>query len=398
MNGGAFDILVAGGGPAGLAAAALAAREGAKVVCLTGPDNGHDPRTVALMQPALRLLAALEIWPGEIERASAALRKLRLKDDTGSLFSAPEITFDARETGAEAFGWNVPLAYLTPALKARAAALGVQFVTASAISAGMDGNFMRVSHDGGEALSARAVFAADGRSSSLRNAAGIGAIEWAYDQAAIVTSFSHSADHFGVSTEYHKAAGPFTTVPLPGRRSSLVWMERPARAAEIAALPLVELAREIQRQSHGELGLVGEATACTSFPMRGLTAKQFAKSRVYLVGEAAHVVPPIGAQGLNMSLRDAALASELACDAIQWGDDPGADKVLARYDSARRTDVLPRQAVIDLMNRSLLSGSVPLELARAMGIGIAGHVHFVRSRVMRQGLAPETGLPRLMRA
>ncbi|MDP4824210.1 MAG: FAD-dependent monooxygenase, partial [Aestuariivirgaceae bacterium] len=181
-------------------------------------------------------------------------------------------------------------------------------------------------------------------------------------------------------------------------RSSLVWMERPERAAEIAALLPVELAREIQRASHGDLGLISDTAPCHAFPMRGLTAESFGKNRVYLIGEAAHVVPPIGAQGLNMSLRDAAFAAELATDGLQWGDDPGEEKLLARYDSARRADVLPRQTVIDLMNRSLLSDLLPLELGRALGIGIAGHVPFIRSRVMRQGLSPESGLPRLMRA
>ena len=395
---GAFDILVAGAGPAGLAAAALSARSGAKTICLTGPDTDVDPRTVAIMQPGLRLLQALELWPGDLQGHSSPLKKLRLVDDTGGILAAPELTFDARETNEDAFGWNVPLKALSPALRARCEALGVVFVSDSATGLELRGNFAAVARADGEDVSARVVFAADGRASVLRKAAGIAAQEWAYDQAAIVTHFAHSADHRGISSEYHTPSGPFTTVPLPGRRSSLVWMERPARAAEIAALSGVELAREIQIASHGELGLITDAAACHVFPMRGLTAETFAKSRVFLIGEAAHVVPPIGAQGLNMSLRDAALAAELAGDALQWGDDPGDDKLLARYDRARRADVVPRQTVIDLMNRSLLSNLLPLELGRALGIGIAGHVPFIRSRVMRQGLAPETGLPRLMRA
>jgi 2-octaprenyl-6-methoxyphenol hydroxylase len=395
---GAFDILVAGAGPAGLAAAALSARSGARTVCLTGPDIGPDPRTVAIMQPGLRLLQALELWPGDLQAQSAPLKKLRLIDDTGGILAAPELTFDARETNEDAFGWNVPLKALCPALRAQCEALGVVFLADSATGMEIKGNFACVSRASGEAISARVVFAADGRSSVLRQAAGITAKEWAYDQAAIVTHFAHSADHRGISTEYHTPSGPFTTVPLPGRRSSLVWMERPARAAEIAALSPAELAREIQIASHGELGLITDAAACHVFPMRGLTADIFAKSRVYLMGEAAHVVPPIGAQGLNMSLRDAALAAELAGDALQWGDDPGDEKLLSRYDNARRADVMPRQTIIDLMNRSLLSDLLPLEIARALGIGIAGHVPFIRSRVMQQGLAPQTGLPRLMRA
>ena len=393
------DILVAGAGPAGLAAAALAARDGASVICLTGPEaSSADPRTVALMQPSLRLLAALGLWPGELMAQSAPLRKLRLVDDTGSLLSAPHLTFDARETGEEAFGWNIPLAHLIPALKARAQALGARFIADSATGLTQQGNFAAVSRAEGEPIFARAVFAADGRASVLRQAAGITVSDWAYEQSALVTSFAHSGEHRGISTEYHKPTGPFTTVPLPGRRSSLVWMERPERARELAGLPATELAREIQAQSHGELGLISDCAPAHVFPMRGLTAREFAKARVFLIGEAAHVVPPIGAQGLNMSLRDAALAAELAADAAQWGDDPGAEPILRKYDERRRADVLPRQGVIDVMNRSLLADLMPLDAARAIGIGMAGHVPFLRDLVMRQGLSPQTGLPRLMRA
>lgn len=393
------DILVAGAGPAGLAAAALCAREGAKVICLTGPAGlSPDPRTVALMQPSLRLLAALGLWPGAIAEHSAPLRKLRMVDDTGSLFTAPELTFDARETGESAFGWNIPLSVLIPALQARAAELSVDMRQASATGLVPGDPFAGVRIDTGAEIHARAVFAADGRGSVLRQAAGIGTDEWAYAQEAIVTNFAHTADHAGISTEYHTPSGPFTTVPLPGRRSSLVWMERPQRAAQIAALSAAELAVEIQRTSHGNLGAISDCAPCQRFPMRGLIAKSFAKSRVYLIGEAAHVVPPIGAQGLNMSLRDAALAAELACDGLQWGDDPGGAVLMGRYDSRRRADVVPRQAVIDLMNRSLLSEIAPLHAARALGIGVAGHVPFIRSRVMQAGLAPEGELPRLMRA
>ena len=119
----AFDILVAGTGPAGLAAAALSARSGAKTICLTGPDTSSDPRTVAIMQPGLRLLQALELWPGDLQTQSAPLKKLRLVDDTGGILAAPELTFDARETQEDAFGWNVPLKAMCPALRMKCEAL-----------------------------------------------------------------------------------------------------------------------------------------------------------------------------------------------------------------------------------------------------------------------------------
>ena len=392
----AFDIVVAGAGPAGLAASALAAMQGAKVMCLTGPEKGQDKRTMALMLPSIRLLTALGVWPGDLQQHSAALRRLRMVDHTGGMISAPELDFSASEMGEYAFGWNIPLKHLIPALYERALALGVEFARVSATGLEHHEHGVDVICDDGERVFAKAVFAADGRHSQMRQAASIRVRQWAYEQDAIVTNFSHSAEHEDMSTEYHTDAGVFTTVPLPGKRSSLVWLERPERAEQLAGLSPQALAREIQRASRGCLGLISETTPVGRFPMRGLEAGLFARDRVYLIGEAAHVLPPIGAQGLNMSLRDAALAAELATEALGWGEDPGANELMKRYDERRRADVAPRQRIIDLMNRSLLSDFKPFQMARAIGIGIAGHVPFIRSRVMAEGLAQARDLPKLM--
>src|SRR5439155_18020538 len=115
-----FDAIVVGGGPAGLAAACLLAEAGAKTALISGTANDTaDPRTIALMLPSLRLLTRLDLWPGALAEKSAPLRKLRLVDDTGSPFPAPELTFSAEEIGEDAFGWNIPLASLIPALTER---------------------------------------------------------------------------------------------------------------------------------------------------------------------------------------------------------------------------------------------------------------------------------------
>jgi 2-polyprenyl-6-methoxyphenol hydroxylase-like FAD-dependent oxidoreductase len=110
-----FDVIVAGAGPAGLAAACLLALDGRRVA-LVAKEQGDasDPRTVALMQPSIRLLMHLGLWPGRLKDQTQPLKKLRLIDDTGALFKAPTITFDPVELGEEAFGWNFPLGVLIP--------------------------------------------------------------------------------------------------------------------------------------------------------------------------------------------------------------------------------------------------------------------------------------------
>ncbi len=388
-----FTAVVAGGGPAGLAAAALLAREGV-ATALVAPAPAEDPRTVALMQPSIQLLRYLGIWPGTLEGQTAPLRKLRIVDDTGSLFTAPALDFACEELGLGAFGWNIPLSLLLPALRKCAEDHGVTFIEATATGAKTSSGAIYISLSNGAEISATLCLAADGAKSVLRTSAGIATDNWSYDQTAIATSFAHSMGHGNISTEYHKAAGPFTTVPLPGNHSSLVWMERPARAETLMAMDNNELAAEIQIETHGELGLIGSLGLRKAFPMKGLTARRFAANRVILIGEAAHVVPPIGAQGLNMSLRDAALAADL----ILASKDPGSDSLMLEYNALRRREVLPRQQVIDLMNKSLLLGLLPLEGARALGLAALHYIGPFKHLVMRHGLQPKHDLPFSMRA
>ena len=388
-----FTALIAGAGPAGLAAAALLAKEGI-ATALVAPASTDDPRTVALMQPSIQLLRYLDIWPGDLENLTAPLRKLRIIDDTGSLLTAPNLEFDAQELNLEAFGWNIRLGQLLPALRKRAEDLGVTFIEATATNVKSRGDTIRITLSNASEIAASICIAADGANSAIRTAAGISTDSWSYDQTAIATSFTHSMGHQDVSTEYHKSAGPFTTVPLPEGRSSLVWMERPQRAEVLMAMNDKELATEIQIETHGELGLISNLGPRKSFPMKGLTARQFAKDRRILIGEAAHVVPPIGAQGLNMSLRDAALAADL----VLASKDAGSDGVMAEYNATRRAEVLPRQQLIDLMNKSLLLGLLPLEGARAASLAALHYINPLKRLVMQHGLSATHNLPFAMRA
>jgi 2-octaprenyl-6-methoxyphenol hydroxylase len=180
---------------------------------------------------------------------------------------------------------------------------------------------------------------------------------------------------------------------MPGNRSALVWMERRQRAEEVMKLSDEDAATEIQLTTHGELGLISNVGPRRAFSMQGLVARCFAARRTILIGEAAHVVPPIGAQGLNMSLRDAAQAAEI----ISFADDPGGSEALTEYDALRRRDVQPRLHAIDLMNRSLLADFLPMAAGRMLGLALISSFGPLRQFVMRQGLAPEGSLPLSMR-
>jgi 2-octaprenyl-6-methoxyphenol hydroxylase len=174
-------------------------------------------------------------------------------------------------------------------------------------------------------------------------------------------------------------------------------MVTPETAPRQLALDDVTFAAELERRTDGLLGRISACTPRAGFPISGLTARAFAARRVLLVGEAAHVIPPIGAQGLNLGMRDAALACEIIADAGARGEDIGGRVVVEDYDRRRRRDVLPRTVAVDLLNRSLFQSFLPFQGARSAGLYLLERVGPLRRAMMRQGIGPTEDLPRVMR-
>jgi 2-octaprenyl-6-methoxyphenol hydroxylase len=250
---------------------------------------------------------------------------------------------------------------------------------------------------GGGNLRGQIVIGADGRKSVCRSAAGIALDERSYRQLALTLCLSHSRPHHDTSTEFHTPSGPFTLVPLPGNRSSLVWVLDPDAAHELAARDDIELGAAVEKASHSILGKMKIEPGRGLFALHIATARRFADKRVALVGEAAHVLPPIGAQGLNLGLRDAATVVALVIAAQREGRDSGGADVMSRYDQMRRTDVGSRTLAIDLLNRSLLSDFLPVQGARGLGLYLLDRIGPLRRAVMREGIVPAAGQPRLLR-
>jgi len=395
-----YDVAVVGAGPAGLAAALCLARSGVDAVLMAPDEHARPPdrRTTALLGDSVSLLKNIGVW--RLAAASATpLRGIRLVDDCDQIFRAPEITFHAAELGLADFGANIANQPLVEALveSVRQTANLTRVVgTVVGIRCEPDAATMTLT-DGSE-LKARLLVAADGRNSLARKASGIDVETRPYPQSALAVSFAHAKEHHYVSTELHRRHGPLTSVPLQGRASSLVWVENPEEALRLSRLPDADFCTLLEDKLQGLLGRIHDLGPRGVFPLSVLTAKQLGRSRVALVGEAGHVMPPIGAQGLNLGLRDAAALAEIVAAARARGADPGSDEVLSRYHAARSSDVLTRQVSIDLLNRSLLSDFLPPHALRGAGLHLLANIKPLRELVMRAGLGPRQPLPPLMQA
>jgi 2-octaprenyl-6-methoxyphenol hydroxylase len=398
----ARDVALVGAGPAGIAAALALAEVGADVA-LIGPAPpqtnaaSRDTRTAALLSSSVDFLKALQVWPALATHA-APLEAIRIIDASRSPVRAPDIEFKASELGLDTFGYNIANTILVEALYARAQEILPAVVTDSVSAIRFDGDTAVLALGKGSPLAARLVAGADGRHSICRSSAGIGVSERHYDQAAIASSFRHSLPHNNVSTELHREEGSVTTVPLPDpRASSLIWV---GSLAEIAALMQRDAAGfgdALAERLGGLLGAISDIGARAEFKVAGLTADHLAARRTVLLGEAAHILPPIGAQGLNLGLRDAAALADCVAEALREGRDPGGEATLEAYRGARRLDVMTRTLGVDVLSRALLTSLPPVQAARGLILHGLNTLGPLRRAVMRLGLAPPTELPSLMR-
>ena len=390
------DILVSGGGVAGLTAAAAFGAKGFSVLCVdpTPPvierdAEGSDLRTTAFLQPSQALLDDIGLWE-RFAPYAAALQVMRIVD-AGGVVAEPRLVkeFHAQEISEKPFGWNLPnwllrrelLEFLNglPNVEFRQGVGSKCLFTRT--------HEARVELTDGSRVRCKLVVAADGRTSRIRDAAGIDVKTKRYGQKALAFAVTHPSPHENVSTEIHRSGGPFTLVPLPdyeGRNSSaIVWMETGAEVDQLSKLPTTEFENAMNERSCEILGPLKLASRRSVWPIISQVAQRMTAERVALIAEAAHVVPPIGAQGLNMSLGDLRVLLELACNSR---DDPGSQGILDKFHKARHTEVQTRVTGIDLLNRASMAEKQMLRDVRAGGLNALYSLAPVRKTLMQMGL------------
>ena len=393
------DILISGGGIAGLTAAALLGSAGFDVVCASAEDlpeqhDGphRDNRTTAFLQPACKTLEAAGIWD-RVAANATPLQVLSLLDAgaTGHA-SRHTVRFDSAELSDQPFGWNISNRLFREAVVERMSELPNVSLRGGVATGRI---FPRtrdvvIELSDGSSISCGLLVGADGRNSRVRDALGIGVRTWDQGQIAVAGSVHHEFPHESVSFEIYKSGGPLTLVPTPNREgrftSALIWMDKAERVRQRSALPQSEFNRELTERSCGVLGQLEVAGQLTHWPVIGQLAHRLTGQRTVILAEAAHVVPPIGAQGLNMSLADIQTLHDLV-RSDSGIRDPGSSAVLDRFSRRRWPDIAARVAAVEMLNRASIAGHPVVTGLRLKALEALQQSPAMRKPLMRAGLS-----------
>ncbi|MEM9278143.1 MAG: FAD-dependent monooxygenase [Pseudomonadota bacterium] len=382
-----FDILVCGGGLAGLTAAFTLAEAGNSVCICASGSNVQDKRTTALLSHSVEFFRRMGIWEHVADKAHP-LKIMRLVDGTNRLFRIQQADFRSSDIDLDAFGYNVRNRDVLVLLNEKIAAhpsIEVVTGTIDALEISQDNQITaQVSKPDNSAdnVHARFIVGADGRNSVVRAHFGHGERSWSYPQMAIVVDFDHEYASNYTSTEFHTETGPFTIVPHSQNSAGLVWLETFEAAERINVMGKEELNTVLEEKMQSFLGKISVKESVQVFPMTGLIARRFGDRFHALIGEAAHVFPPIGAQGFNLGIRDIeSLVNVMSryTSAENRGDE---------YHKARSVDVNSRTIGVDLLNRSLLSPFMPVQMIRSAGIYALNNLPSLRKSAMRLGMSP----------
>ncbi|WP_458790969.1 UbiH/UbiF family hydroxylase [Yoonia sp. MH D7] len=390
------DIIIAGGGVAGLTAAAAFGTAGFQTLIVdpTPPvtdsaTDGADLRTTAFLQPARDFLIRAGLWD-RLAPHAAPLQIMRIVDASGADGAVRTTAdFDASDMSDAPFGWNLPNWLLRREMLARLNDLpNVTFLSGVAFGDMVARtSYALVRLTNGTSVKCKLVIGADGRGSPVRRAAHIDIKTTRYGQKAIVFAVTHNAPHDNISTEVHRAGGPFTLVPLPDHMgkpcSSVVWMDAGPKIKNLMTLDDDAFSAAATDRSAGTYGPLTLATKRSVWPIITQAATAITGPRTALVAEAAHVVPPIGAQGLNMSLNDLSSLLDLA---ENHRNDLGSQAMLDAYQKARYGDIKLRITGIDALNRASIAGSPLIQDLRAAGIKALYGAGPLRRKLMELGL------------
>ena len=394
------DILVCGGGISGLLTAKSLLNLGLSVVCLEKMKGSlkceaivEDGRSTALLQPSINFLSDLGLWRN-LSQKSQALESLilcNLNPDENLIDEACE--FSANDMNLETLGFNIPNDFLTSELKKSLISESKFIFLDDVVIQDLVSKSKEITAvtDQGHKITSKLVIGADGKSGSLRELTKIGKFSIDYNQKALVFSIKHEQNHKAKSFEIYESGGPCTLVPnktskADGYFSSVVLMQNLKEVQKTLSLDMEELAVFITKRTGNLLGNCEITTKIKKFPIMSQISRQFVGDRSLLLAESAHVMPPIGAQGMNSSIQDIKFLTELLDLEAKDNKDYGQSNLLDKFEKARANKIRSRMLGIHILNKVSINGNGLALTMRKLGLrGLSKNLK-LRKFVMNLGM------------
>jgi 2-octaprenyl-6-methoxyphenol hydroxylase len=392
-----YDVAIVGGGIVGTLAACLLKDSGLKVALIeaaTGSVAVDRGQAYSINQLSSRIFAGLGLWES-IRPQVETYQHVQLSDGD----FAAVVKFEPTDIAATTLGYVAEHRVLLKELQALLQrCTNVDWLCpAKVVEFDRDRATLTIERSGEtQEIQAKLVVAADGAKSPLRQAAGIKTIGWRYWQACVVAFIKPEKFHENTAYERFQTDGPFAILPLPEGICRIVWTAPKAETERILQMErsaFLALLKERYGDQMGELELVGERSV---FPVQLLHSRQYVKPGLALIGDAAHCCHPVGGQGINLGIRDAAALVEVIMAAVQQGEDFGSLAVLRRYERWRKWENLVILGFTDILTRTFSNRIWPIVLIRRAGLVVMERVQPVKSLALRLmlgllGRVPEVG-------
>jgi 2-octaprenylphenol hydroxylase len=293
---------------------------------------------------------------------------MRIWHESVAASSTGALVFDAADVGEPNLGYIVENRVLQTALLQAVAELGGRIESAAFRDLQIDDSSVTVETSSGS-LTAKLVVGADGANSAVRREVGLTADVADFNETAIVANVSTERSHEATAWQRFMHKGTLAFLPLADGNSSIVWSADNDVATGLAKLSAPEFQAELDRASDHALGHTRLVTERCAHPLRRLSAHRYVAYRCALIGDAAHVVHPLAGQGVNLGFLDAAVLAQLILEARTEREDPGALRVLRRYERWRKSEVAFMSTAIRAFDQFLAHGSGPLSRLAQRGLG-----------------------------